>query len=124
MLRIPHCLENRLPDGGDVASLRRLPSEADPQGLERPEGLNNFTNFSYLFGPRQSDLSARNIVPQPLRYGIASSSSSSLYRIQELSREYFSSRRHDFRKNVREKSIFFLQLLASGSNVHPRAPTS
>jgi hypothetical protein len=63
MLRIPHCLDNRLTDGGKVVSPRHpphfTPQKHDyfyvsgihfsyrlskPQGLVRPEGLGKFKN--------------------------------------------------------------------------------
>jgi hypothetical protein len=61
MLRIPHCLDNRLTDGNEVVSLKHRPrftpqkwyfsdthfcwTLSKSQGLVRPEGLGKFQNF-------------------------------------------------------------------------------
>jgi hypothetical protein len=55
---IPHCLENRLTDGGKVVSLthqqRSIPQKyhfsAKPQGLVRTEGLGKLKKFIHLIG--------------------------------------------------------------------------
>jgi hypothetical protein len=80
MLRIPHCLDNRLADGGKVDSPTHPPhltpqkhyyfyvsgthfcwGLSKPQGLVRPEGLGKFK--SRLVGYRIRDLPACSIVP-------------------------------------------------------------
>jgi hypothetical protein len=63
MLRIPHCLDNRLTDGGKIVSLKRrqrstpqkhyfsasathfFQKRSKPQGVVRPEGLTEFKKF-------------------------------------------------------------------------------
>jgi hypothetical protein len=52
MLKIPHCLDNRLTDGGKVVSPTFQPhfTPQKPQGLVRPEGLDKIKN--YLIGYR------------------------------------------------------------------------
>jgi hypothetical protein len=65
MLRIPHCLDNRLTDGGKVVSPTHWPRstrhkyyfsasgthscyrQSEPQGIMRPEGLGNVKNSPY-----------------------------------------------------------------------------
>jgi hypothetical protein len=69
MLRIPHCLDNRLRDGGEVVSLKRLPRFTihkdvlvlvSVTGCEinramlRLEGLGKLKNFNDLNGKRAS----------------------------------------------------------------------
>jgi hypothetical protein len=68
MLRIPHCLDNRLIDGGKVVSPTHqqhfTPQKhyyfnvsgthfclrlSKPQGLVQPEGLGKFKKFTYSF---------------------------------------------------------------------------
>jgi hypothetical protein len=75
MLRIPHCLDNRLTDGGKVVSPTHLPHTTpqkhylsvsgtnfcykltNPQGLMRPEGLDTFKNSVHrVSNPRPSGL--------------------------------------------------------------------
>jgi hypothetical protein len=65
MLRIPHCLDNRLTDGGKVVSpmhhfyvsgthfCLRL---SKPQGLVCPEGSGKFKKKNHLIGYRTRDL--------------------------------------------------------------------
>jgi hypothetical protein len=82
MLRIPHCLDNRLTDGGEVGSLTRRPCSiphelfflfcthlcyrlSKPRGLVRLEGLGTLKKFSDLIGSRIRYLPACRIVPQP-----------------------------------------------------------
>jgi hypothetical protein len=66
MLRIPHCLDNRLTDGGKFVSPKHRPHFnhkkhyfsvsgshicerlSKPQGLMRPEGLSKFKNSPHL----------------------------------------------------------------------------
>jgi hypothetical protein len=85
MLGIPHCLDNRLADGGKFLSLtHRLRSTAQkhyfsasdthfcyrlnkPQGLVQLEVLGNLREFIHLIGSRTRELPARSIVPEPLR---------------------------------------------------------
>jgi hypothetical protein len=85
MLGIPHCLDSRLTDGGEVVSLTHRPrftpqkhslSASDvhlcqrlskSQGLVRPAGLGKLKKFIHLIAPRTLDLPACSIVPQPLR---------------------------------------------------------
>jgi hypothetical protein len=69
ILRIPHCLDNRLTDGGKVVTLRTgrslLPRNnfsasgthfcySKPQGLVRPEGLGKLKKFIRFIGSRTS----------------------------------------------------------------------
>jgi hypothetical protein len=81
MLRNPHCLENRLTDGGMVVSPTHRPlftlqkhifSASDthfckklskPQGLVWPEKLGKLKKFIHLIGSRIRDLLACSIVP-------------------------------------------------------------
>jgi hypothetical protein len=82
MLTIPHCLDNRLTDGGKVVSPTHLPKItpqkhyyfsvsgthfcwmfSEPQGLVRPEGLGKLKKFIYLIGSLTRDLPACSIVP-------------------------------------------------------------
>jgi hypothetical protein len=76
MLRIPHFLENRLTDGGEVFSLTHRPRftrqenswysfllVSQPQCLVLLEGLGKLKKFIYSIGPRTLDLPAFNIVP-------------------------------------------------------------
>jgi hypothetical protein len=81
MLRIPHCLDNRLTDGGKVVSLRHRPRYTNqkrtfilllalisvrgykPRGLVRPEGLGKLKVFYDLMGSRTHDLPVCNIMP-------------------------------------------------------------
>jgi hypothetical protein len=82
MLKIPHCLENRLADGDEVVSPTHgsalLPNEhfslcfslcysSKPRGIVRPEEVRKFIKFSYIIGSRTSDLPPRRTVPQRLR---------------------------------------------------------
>jgi hypothetical protein len=80
MLRIPHCLDNLLTDGGKVVSPTHPPQFtpqkhyyfyvsgthfsyrlSKPQGLVRPEGLGNLQH--HLIGYRTRDLPVCSIVP-------------------------------------------------------------
>jgi hypothetical protein len=83
MLRIPHCLHNRLTDGGKVVSPTHLPrstpqkhffSASDThfcqrltksQGTVRLEGLGKLKKFVHLIRSRTHGLPAYSIVPQP-----------------------------------------------------------
>jgi hypothetical protein len=75
MLRIPHCLDIRLTDGGKVVSPTHPPHFTPqkhyyfyvsgthfcwrlnkPQGLVRPEGLGTFKKKNHLIGYRTRDL--------------------------------------------------------------------
>jgi hypothetical protein len=74
MLRIPHCLDNRLTDDSKVVSPTHRPhstpqkyylSVSDthffqrlgkPQGLVRPEGLGKLEKLIYLIGSRTRDM--------------------------------------------------------------------
>jgi hypothetical protein len=76
MLRIPHCLDNRLTDGGKIVTLRTccalLPRNlhfsrsgnhfclrlSKTQGLVRPEELGKLKNFIHLIWSRTRDLLA------------------------------------------------------------------
>jgi hypothetical protein len=80
MLRIPHCLDNRLTNGGKVVSpthrLRFTPEKhylyasgthfyyrlSEPQGLVRLEGLDRLKKLIRLIGSRIRDLPACSIV--------------------------------------------------------------
>jgi hypothetical protein len=85
MLRIPHCQDNRLTDGGKSVSLKhRLPvyspkrlfisvsgihfysKLSKPQGLVRPEGLGKLINLNDLIGPPTCNLPACSIVNEPI----------------------------------------------------------
>jgi hypothetical protein len=82
MLKIPHCLDNRLTVGGKAVSLTHRPRSplqkhyfpasdthlSKPQGLVRLEGLGKFKIFSYLIGSRNRKLPDYRTLPQPLRY--------------------------------------------------------
>jgi hypothetical protein len=59
-LRIAHCLDSRLTDGG-----KALPEK----GLVRPEGLGKSKKCVQLVGPRTRDLPACSTVPQPFANG-------------------------------------------------------
>jgi hypothetical protein len=56
MLRIPHCLYNRLTDGSKVVSPMHWPCSnfcwmlSKPQGLVQPEGLGKFKKTIHLIG--------------------------------------------------------------------------
>jgi hypothetical protein len=79
MLKIPHCLDNRITDGGKVSPTHRLRSTpqklyfyatgthfcyrlSKPQGPVRPEGLGKLKKFSQLIGSRNRDLPAYSTV--------------------------------------------------------------
>jgi hypothetical protein len=85
MLSIPHCLDNRLIDGGKIVSPKHQPQFTPqkhffpllvlislkrlnkPQGLVRPGYLGKLKKFIHLIGSRTRDLhAASSIVPQPL----------------------------------------------------------
>jgi hypothetical protein len=79
MLRIPHCLDSRLTDGGKVVSLTHRPRStlqkhyysvsgthscyrlSEPQGLVQPEGLGKLKK-NHFIGSRTHDLPACNLV--------------------------------------------------------------
>jgi hypothetical protein len=81
MLRIPHCVDSRLTDGGKVVSLTRRPfftpqkhyfyacgahfcdRLSKPQGLVQPEGLDKLIKIFHIIGSRTRDLPACNIAP-------------------------------------------------------------
>jgi hypothetical protein len=81
MLRIPHCLDNRLTNGGKVVSPTHRPllyspetlflcfwysfllGLVKPQGLVRPEGLGKLIKIVHLLGSRTRDLPVCNIAP-------------------------------------------------------------
>jgi hypothetical protein len=88
MLRIPHCLDNRLTDGGEVVSLTRR-SRSTPQkyyisasgthlcyrlsksqDLVRLKGLGKLKKFIHLIGSRPRYLPAFSTVPQLLSYRV------------------------------------------------------
>jgi hypothetical protein len=76
MLRIPHCLENRLTDGGKAVSPRDTPyftpqkhyfnvsgshfcyRLSNPQGLVRPEGLGTFKTTNDFMARKADNLNA------------------------------------------------------------------
>jgi hypothetical protein len=86
MLRIPHCLDNRLTDGGKVLSLTHQPRSShqkhyfpvsgthfcqrltEPQVIVQLVGLGIFKEFIHLIGYRTCDFPACSIVPQPEIY--------------------------------------------------------
>jgi hypothetical protein len=86
MLRIPHCLDSRLTDGGQFVSpthrSRSTPQKhnfsasgtrfcqrlSKPQGLVLLEGLGKLKKLNCLIGSRTHYLPSCSIVPQPLRY--------------------------------------------------------
>jgi hypothetical protein len=88
MLRIPHCLDNRLTDGGKVVGLTHRPRSAPqkhyfsasrthfswslskPQGRVWLEGLGKLRKFIHLIRSGTRDLLACSKVPQPLRYRV------------------------------------------------------
>jgi hypothetical protein len=81
MLRIPHCLDNRLTDGGKVVNLTQGPRPtpqkhyfsasathfcyrlSKPKGLVSPEGLRKLKKIIDLIGSRTRDLPACTTVP-------------------------------------------------------------
>jgi hypothetical protein len=81
MLRIPHCLDNRLTDGDKVVSPTHRPLStpqkyyfsvsgthfcerlSERQGLVRLEGLGKLKKFNLLVGYRILDLPVCSIVP-------------------------------------------------------------
>jgi hypothetical protein len=80
MSRLPHFLDNRLTDGGEVVSLMRrtlftpqkdsrysflLEAESTPRAIVRLEGLGQLKKFSDLIGNRSRDLPACSVLPQP-----------------------------------------------------------
>jgi hypothetical protein len=86
MLRIPHCLDNYVTDGGEVVSPTQRPRStlqkyssssssgtrfcqrlSEPQGLVLPEGLGKLKKFIHFAGFRTRDLPACSVVPLPLR---------------------------------------------------------
>jgi hypothetical protein len=84
MLRIPHCLDNQLTDGGKVVDSthwQRSTSQkhdfsafdthfcqrlSKPQGQVQPEGLGKVKKINDLIGSRTRDLPICSIVPQPI----------------------------------------------------------
>jgi hypothetical protein len=80
-LRIPHCIDNQLTEGGIVVSPTHRPRStpqkyyfsasgtnfcyrlSKPQGLVRLEGLGKLKKFNHLIGSRTHDFPACNIVP-------------------------------------------------------------
>jgi hypothetical protein len=87
MLRIPHCLDNRLTDGGKFVSSTHRPRSTPqkhyfsvsgtyfcyrlsiPQSLVHPEGLSKLKKkITYVIGFRTRDLPVCSIVPHQLRY--------------------------------------------------------
>jgi hypothetical protein len=85
MLRIPHCLDNRFTDVGEVVSLMHRPHFTPPKHflilisvrswvntgvIMRLQGLGKLKEFIHLIGTRNLDLSGCNIVPQ-LRYRVS-----------------------------------------------------
>jgi hypothetical protein len=88
MLWIPHCLDNRLTDGGKVVSLTSLQSFTPPKlyfsasgthfcdGLRKPQGLvrlkgsGKWIKTIRLIRSRTRDLPACSAVPSPLRYRV------------------------------------------------------
>jgi hypothetical protein len=83
MLRISHCLGNRLTDGGKVVNpihrLRSTPQKkyfsasgthfCKPEGLVRSEGLGKFKK-NHLIESLSRDLPACSTVPWPVRYHV------------------------------------------------------
>jgi hypothetical protein len=82
MLRIPHCLDNRLRDAGEVVSLTHRPRSTPqkhfflllilisvrgckPQGLVRSEGLGKSKTFIHHIGSRSRGLLTCSTVRQP-----------------------------------------------------------
>jgi hypothetical protein len=90
MLRISHCLGNRLIDGGKIVSPTHRPRYtpqkhyfsasvthfcqrlSKPHGLVSLEGLGKLKKFIHLIGSPTGDLPACSIVPQRLRYRVPS----------------------------------------------------
>jgi hypothetical protein len=91
MLRIPHCLDSLLTDGGKVVSPTLRPRStpqkhyfsasgthfcwrlSNPQGLVVPERLGELKKLIHLIVSRTRDLPASSIVPQLLRYHVSPS---------------------------------------------------
>jgi hypothetical protein len=67
MLRIPHCLDSRLTDGGKFVSLTHV-LRSTPQDLVRLEGLGKLKQFSYRIGCRNRALPACITVPRSQLY--------------------------------------------------------
>jgi hypothetical protein len=81
MLRIPHCLDSRITDGGKVVNPTHRPRSihreryssvsdihfcltlTEPHGPVRLEGLGKLKKLIQLIGSRTSDLPARSLVP-------------------------------------------------------------
>jgi hypothetical protein len=80
---IPHCLDSRLTEGGEVVSLKHRPrttpqkyfsvsgthlcsSMSKPQGLVRPEGLRKLIKIIHLIGSQTRNLPAYSKVPLTL----------------------------------------------------------
>jgi hypothetical protein len=88
MLRIPHCLDNRLIDGRKVVSPTHRPRSTPPKhyfsasgthfcqrlskphSLVRPQGLGKLKTFIHLIGSRTRDVPVCSIVPQPQCYRV------------------------------------------------------
>jgi hypothetical protein len=89
MLRISHCLDSRLRDGGKFVRHKHRPRSTPqkhfpsssshfcyrlnrPEDLVRLEGLGKLKKkrIIYLIRSRTCDLSACSIVPQPLRHHV------------------------------------------------------
>jgi hypothetical protein len=80
MLRIPHCLDNRLTDGGKVVSPMHRPCStsqkhyfsgsgtrfcwrlSEPHGLVRPDGLGKLKTIIRLIGSRTRYIPACSVV--------------------------------------------------------------
>jgi hypothetical protein len=89
MLKIPHCVDNRLADGGKIVSPTHWSRSttqkhyfsafsthfyyrlSEPQGILRPEGLGKLKKCIHLIGSRTHDFPACSIVPSPLRYRVS-----------------------------------------------------
>jgi hypothetical protein len=85
MLRILHCLDNRLTDVGKVVSLTHRPhftpqkhlllftsvrGQVNPRATVRLEGISKWKQLIDLIETRTRDLLAWSTVPQPLRYRV------------------------------------------------------
>jgi hypothetical protein len=70
LLRISHCLHNRLTDGGEVVSPTHRPRSTPQKRYFSVSGTHFCYRLSEPQGLRTRDLPAYSLVPQPLRYRV------------------------------------------------------